>query len=350
MSQQSRQELIDSALQFLADPQVSNQPLSSKLSFLESKGLTPEEIQVALAQAKGSTPTTVEQPMAPPLAGPLYSHSSPPLPTQPLPNAYDWKDYLIMTTTTAGFLYGAYHLVKKHILPSILPPNQNKLEEDKEAMEREFERVEAMLEKLEQDQTEFIEKQNEKSKAIDDAIVEVEALVKDTTDKNLRNEETLKYLKLEVESIKTTLLKSLDNQKQTISSELQGLHKMTGSIKSDIEELNAKSIPTTINKDVQKPSQTPPPNLLTNKSNDSTIGISPAVTPETSKKYSNLNIPSPSSVPSAKDILKDDFKTTEEPKNEKKVPTEAGIPAWQLASQNKQEQSIPAWQLAMNNQ
>ena len=39
-----REDLVSSALTFLSDPNVQVSPLTKRLSFLESKGLTQEEI------------------------------------------------------------------------------------------------------------------------------------------------------------------------------------------------------------------------------------------------------------------------------------------------------------------
>lgn len=314
------QQAIDSAIKFLSDPQIASQPLSQKLSFLESKGLSPAEIQQIMALTNNDS---MQQPQFPPMP-----------PPRGLPASYDWKDYLIMSTTTFGFLYGAYHVVSNHILPSILPPSKTKLDEDKEAMDREFERVDSILSKLETDQREFISTQNEKSKAIDDTIVQLSSLINDTNERNLRNDETLKYLKLEIESIKTTLLKNLESQKDTISNELQSLSKATKNIRDDLQQReDGHKIPdaTPIISSTR-----PPENLLTNKSYDSSRSNSTNVentdnSPSNSNTSSrfNLNIPPPSSVPTAKDILKDEY-TKPKPK-----PQEAGIPAWQLAAEGK---------------
>lgn len=311
------QQAIDSAIQFLSDPQVATQPLSQKLSFLESKGLSPAEIQQILALTNNDS---IQQPH-------IHQQLPPMPPPRALPASYDWKDYLIMSTTTLGFLFGAYHVVSNHILPSILPPSKTKLDEDKEAMDREFERVESILNKLETDQREFIDNQNEKSKAIDDTLIQLSSLINDTTERNLRNDETLKYLKLEIESIKTTLLKNLESQKDTISNELQSLSKVTRNIKEDLQQQGNKTN-NQISNETIVPSISPPSNLLTNKSYDSAISDSNSTQNSNASSRFNLNIPPPSSVPTAKDILKDEY-TKPKPK-----PQEAGIPAWQLAAES----------------
>ena len=46
-----RTELITTALNFLNDPQVKSAPLSKRLAFLEGKGLTQEEIDLAIIKS-----------------------------------------------------------------------------------------------------------------------------------------------------------------------------------------------------------------------------------------------------------------------------------------------------------
>lgn len=324
------QDQIDQAISFLSDPKVREQPDDQKRAFLQAKGLSQQEIQQIMTLTSGNhAPQMAQAPLMP-----AMPHQLPPPQLRPLPNAYDWKDYLIMSTTTLGFIYGAYHVISNHIIPSIMPPAKTKLDEDKEAMDREFERVEGMLTKLENDQREFINAQNEKSKAIDDTLVQLSSLITDTNERNLRNDETLKYLKLEIESIKTTLLKNLESQKDTITTELQSLTNVTKDIK---QEVDAKMVLIDRNGDkagakreIPRPSVSPPANLVTNKSYDSSQDSDS----RSNSRY-QINIPPPT-LPSAKDILKDDFpKTGSSPASPQptKVPQEAGIPAWQLAAE-----------------
>lgn len=365
MSDRVRQDMVTNAVSFLTDPSVNDTPITKKIQFLESKGMTNAEIQQAMMQSQQqpiqSAPPYVQPSQQQSISNssqasqqipsyPYYANSLPPLPPPP-PRNYDWKDYVIMGTATAGVIYGAYQIVSRYILPKVVPPSQSKLDDDKEAMEREFQRVETMLEKLETDQLEFIKRQDEKSKLIDEALIEVDAIVKATNEKNLRNEETLRYLKLEIDSIKTTLLKNLESQKSTISNELQELERKTDGLKNSLTDALSKGdslnnkFKHEINDIPTRSTPTPPPaNLLTNNRSTSNHSI------PRDNSYSNLNIPPPSSVPSAKDIL-----ASSEVSSSTSTPTSApiasSIPAWQMASTqkagiNETNTSIPAWQLA----
>lgn len=366
-----REEMVNNAVSFLSDTSVTDTPLAKKIQFLESKGMSNAEIQHALSLVQGGgnqTGLNVSQVMDETRPPPLvpqqphgvqmnpYQYYTPPPP--PAPRSLDWKDYIIMGTTTAGLLYGTYQIVSRYVLPKIVPPSQSKLDDDKDAMEREFQRVESILQKLETDQLEFIQRQDEKSKLVDEALIEVDSIVKATNEKNIRNEETLKYLKLEIDSIKTTLMKNLESQKSTISTELEQLEKKTDSLKEMIENLptkqaESKSTSSPPYVPSPTPSPTPPPNLLTN--NRSTSNVS---TPTESSQF-NLNIPSTSIIPSAKDILGTSKGNSSQSKPDTSEPElstpKANIPAWQMASAQKANlasdpnASIPAWQLAAQN-
>ena len=51
-----RADLLATAVRFLEDPQVQSAPLSRRLAFLEGKGLTRAEIDLALARARTDAP------------------------------------------------------------------------------------------------------------------------------------------------------------------------------------------------------------------------------------------------------------------------------------------------------
>lgn len=112
-----REELITSAISFLSDPKVQSAPLAKKVSFLESKGMTSEEIEEAMARANGkaaTVPTTATTSNVPQGAmvqqpGMVMQHAPPPLPPRP---AYDWRDIFIAAVLAGGVGYGVWTLAK----------------------------------------------------------------------------------------------------------------------------------------------------------------------------------------------------------------------------------------------
>jgi len=104
-----REELVSSALTFLSDPKVQSSPLAKRLSFLESKGLTQEEITEVLNRLNNPSSTTSSQ-QAPPV--PQYASYGNPYGQPPEPPGRDWRDWFIMAVVTSGVGYGLYTLAK----------------------------------------------------------------------------------------------------------------------------------------------------------------------------------------------------------------------------------------------
>lgn len=96
---------VASAVSFLRDPSVRDSPLSKKLAFLESKGLSPQEIDAALRQS-GNVPAFTTQQLP---------YGQPPL-QQRQP---DWRDWFIMATVGGAVGTVAYSLAR--VRASTLP-------------------------------------------------------------------------------------------------------------------------------------------------------------------------------------------------------------------------------------
>lgn len=107
-----REDLVSSALTFLNDPKVQSSPLAKRLSFLESKGLTQEEIAEVLNRLNNpqSQATPNASSAAPPL--PQYAAYGNPYGQSPEPPPRDWRDWFIMAVVSSGVTYGLYTLAK----------------------------------------------------------------------------------------------------------------------------------------------------------------------------------------------------------------------------------------------
>ncbi len=103
-----RQELVQSAVNFLKDPQVQNSPLQKRVAFLESKGLSSDEIEEALRQVKSDSPSVVP-PVLPPRtqgAGQVVIAQPPPVPRM------DWRDFFIAAVFIGGIGYAIVAVAK----------------------------------------------------------------------------------------------------------------------------------------------------------------------------------------------------------------------------------------------
>ncbi len=119
----------------LQDPTVAASPVESRVAFLQSKNLTPEEVDAALARASGETPPApsysnyapqqqVARQQQPPYGGyqqyPPWPQAPPELPKR------DWRDWFIMATVMGGVGYGLYTVAKVNIspCPELIPINR----------------------------------------------------------------------------------------------------------------------------------------------------------------------------------------------------------------------------------
>ncbi|KAJ3240835.1 peroxisomal membrane protein pex14 [Chytriomyces hyalinus] len=215
-SETIRPESVALAVKFLADPQVAAAPLAKRVAFLESKGLTAAEIDVALRQ----TATTASRP----------ADTPPPLPTTPppqMPAAYkpDWRDYVIGTIGLVGFGYGAFHLIQNYLLPSLSWPNFGQQKESQDRMEAQLAAMANALEVA----TKTIQDQSNKLKdVLDQSVLEQE-----------RSGEEVRGIREELEALKA-ILPSLSKSNPSDPS-LADLQSDVKSLKNLL--LNRKSFP-----------------------------------------------------------------------------------------------------------
>ena len=106
-----REDLVSSALTFLSDAKVQSSPLAKRLAFLESKGLTQEEITEVLNRLNNPPASSSTTPADPPPL-PQYSSQSDPYGQPPQPPGRDWRDWFIMAVVSSGVTYGLYVLAK----------------------------------------------------------------------------------------------------------------------------------------------------------------------------------------------------------------------------------------------
>src|SRR5947207_15832332 len=100
-----REDLVTSAITFLSDPKVQASPLAKRLAFLESKGLTQEEITEVLNRLNNPQPSTSTTPSSPPPL-PQYGSYGNPYSQPPEPRGRDWRDWFIMTVVSYRVTYG----------------------------------------------------------------------------------------------------------------------------------------------------------------------------------------------------------------------------------------------------
>jgi peroxin-14 len=318
-----REDLVKSAVAFLNDPQVANATLAKRIEFLESKQLTPQEIEEALGQAKNGTTTTSSSSSTvenvPTSPRPYYAPPPPPQTLPPPLPSRDWKDYFVMATVSAGMAYGLYEVTRRYILPLILPPTPSSLEADKDALEAEFARAEGLLEQLQKDTEEIKKAEQERKEEFSLVLKEAQEAIDYVKVQAQQRETDMKLIKTHVESIKDSLPKALEKHRDQQDRALLELQ----------EEL--KSLKQLVSNRIKSGGAPPPASAVPSYGASSSAAA--ATTTTTTKKPDTSSI-TPTQIPSqlvAPGTSNGAPSATPSPS----LTPRPGIPAWQLAAGSK---------------
>ncbi|CUS24056.1 LAQU0S13e02300g1_1 [Lachancea quebecensis] len=315
---EDRRGLYESAISFLNDQSVSDAPLTKKIEFLQSKGLTREEIDQAIKEAKsGSSPTKSGLAEAATdrsrQTDYVYEAIPPPLPRR------DWKDYFVMATASAGLCYGVYQLAKRYVIPNILPDSKSKLEQDKEQIMQQFDKMEQLLSTVEQDHSSQMEKEEQKFKELDEVVVDLQTALEGNVRTREKLEDDVRILRLEIEGLQKNL-----NSFILENTDSPAIRKLNDEI------LSLK-------------------NLMKN---------SAFLKSDTPSEADKSPVPGAEAIPSASEIL---AKMNIPKKNDGEVPAwkkgrdastthkDTALPEWQKTAAEKAHTPIPEWQKAMFN-
>lgn len=249
-----REDLVASAAKFLQDPSVAASSPESRAAFLKAKNLTPEEVAAALARAGLDTPPSSivsppsqpqqpvpyrpqqQQPVPPQFYGqqPPYGWQPPPPPPEAMPRR-DWRDWFIMATVVGGVGYGLYSMTKRYVYPLVAPPTPDRLEQDKKAIDDQFERAFSLVEQLAKDTDELKAAEKERTERLDSALTNLEGVISELKTASKRREEDAERLRDDVRGLKDALPKALDTQREVtdgrlreVNTELKGLRTLIG--------------------------------------------------------------------------------------------------------------------------
>lgn len=350
----NKSELIQSAISFLTDGSVKDAPLTKKIEFLQSKGLNQEEIEYAISESKKSSGVqqpvqeqhvqrTTKEPQSHEDSF-LYETLPPPLPQR------DWKDYFVMATVTAGLVYGFFEVTKRYVIPNILPESKSKLEQDKDEIKGQFDKIDQVLNAIEKEHNEFKEQEQKKLDELDSTIEQLEASLDDNRKGREKMDDDFRLLKLEMANLQGSLdkfvagnnsVKELESINQELLS-LKNLIKTSGIFTRDVQA---------INKVTGSPNSTRNLDINTNNDNE----------PPTVEN----GVPGIESIPTASELLakfnkKDQTGTQYQEdtnSNDRLSTVNENVPAWKVARENNLKQGssseiienndmngIPEWQ------
>ncbi|CAH1772816.1 unnamed protein product [Owenia fusiformis] len=167
---QPRENLIGTAIKFLQNPQVRSSNFAQRKAFLEKKGLTSEEIDIAIERSGTSgdqnnplpvqnTSSPVAQPPGQYQQGPYPQGQLQPL--QPLPGPVSWwtriKDFAFVVSA----VYAVYALVKKYVIPYLM---------GKSAEEKQLETLQSSVNQLQNSMKTTLDKLNETLDTVNETV------------------------------------------------------------------------------------------------------------------------------------------------------------------------------------
>ncbi|KAF5374834.1 hypothetical protein D9758_000210 [Tetrapyrgos nigripes] len=217
-----REELIRNAVAFLSDPKSQASPIAQRIQFLESKGLTPTEIDLAFRQ--------VSSPQA---AGPVVAYrGSFPNPYGQPSNAWDWRDYFITGIVSGAIVYGAVTLFQKYLSPHLQPPNSTAYEEDRDALTVQFDKAEALLKEIQAETAAVKTAVEEQKEKVDRTTKDVEAVVSEMREGEAKTRDEMREIRDEINTIRDMLPKMIEKNKETQTQSLAELQQELKSLKA----------------------------------------------------------------------------------------------------------------------
>ncbi|KAJ3014992.1 peroxisomal membrane protein pex14 [Thoreauomyces humboldtii] len=236
-----REDIIQSAVRFLSDPKVQESPLAKRIAFLEKKGLSPAEVEVALARANGTpvAPTSAVQPGQYVGAGGPYQ----PYPAYPPPPppSYGWKDYTLGAIGVAGVGYGTYTLFKNHILPLLSFPSQAALDDSTTTITQQLALTSKSLDAAHAETTELVKSVDQQAASVAFALKEITDTLATLKESDELRDQEMRDLKADVDGVREMIPQVLDRSRESQTTVIADLQAEIKSLKNLL--LN-RSLPT----------------------------------------------------------------------------------------------------------
>ncbi|KAJ3003665.1 peroxisomal membrane protein pex14 [Thoreauomyces humboldtii] len=228
-----REDILASAVRFLQDPKVQESPLAKRIAFLESKGLTAAEIQVALTRTSSAPASTsiTSSPSAgfpAPTAYPLQQQPQQYLPypqyAPPPPPAYSWKDITLGVIGAAGAGYGAYALFMKHILPHLSLSTPSNLSDSTAQIAAQIANTSTVLDGVQSDTKALVTVVGSQAEEVAVALKGLTDILTELKERDASRETDMKAIRKDVDDVRAMIPTMLDKNRDaqtTVISDLQ---------------------------------------------------------------------------------------------------------------------------------
>lgn len=182
-----RDNLVENAIKFLQNPQVANSPMEHKKAFLLKKGLTNDEVELAVSRANVPQQT-----------------QGPPIYIQPPPQATFWqrsRESLASFVIFGGLAFAAYQFYKSFLKRKLFGKDEN---------EKRLEAVEEKVNELKQSMEETLVKLQGTLSTLQTSLENQESSLKqiviNTSNRRELSPDNFESIKLDITSIKGILL------------------------------------------------------------------------------------------------------------------------------------------------
>jgi len=252
-----------------------------------------------------------------------------------------------MATVVGGASYGLYTLAQRYVKPLIAPPTPPQLEQDKTAVDEQFNKAFALLDTLSSDTTALKEAEEQRTQRLDKTISDVESIVTELKAANTKREDDARRMEAELKTMKDSLPRAIDSVRDGSEKQLKELSSELGSLKLLMSNRFGGSAPSSSNFGAAGARPQPTPQPVPQPQADSASALrsgtstpSTELAPGSSSNATGANasgtVPSfaTPSVPS----YAASASVAARPKPSTSFGTSGGkasIPAWQMAAQNK---------------
>jgi len=242
-----REDVVAGATKFLQDPTIASTPVEKKIAFLQAKNLTPEEVNAALTRVgqHPAPPPAYSQAVTHQPPQPFYNNPSYPQqypygwqqnPQQQTPPRRDWRDWFIMATVVSGVSYGLFSLGKRYVYPLVAPPTPDRLEQDKKHIDEQFEKTFALVEQLAKDTDMLKAAEQARTTKLDATISDLETVMSDLKAANRRRDDEAQRVRDDVQSLKDSIPRAMNNQKDLTDNRLREVNAELKSLKTLITQ------------------------------------------------------------------------------------------------------------------
>ncbi|KAJ3186877.1 peroxisomal membrane protein pex14 [Gaertneriomyces sp. JEL0708] len=241
-----REEVIQSAVRFLQNPKVQESSLTKRVAFLESKGLTNEEVEIALQRSGSSSgnagavdATAMQVQLVPAQAGFQMQHGTMML-GPPQPQLLTWKDYTLGAIGVAGVGYGLYSLFSAYILPDIIPTTES-LTTSTQELDTHVTASSDVLTSIQSETVAVMSAVETQSANITKALDKMQAMMGSVKENATKRDVALKVLRTDIEALHELVPQMLDKQTTMQAAQISDLQNEVKSLKS---LLLSRPIPT----------------------------------------------------------------------------------------------------------